>query len=190
MSIASASRKSSSSDLFRTPVEMLVPLVMATQNRKHVKILDPCEGDGRIKRALMAPSRSVIGFDLEPDYGVSVDFLKHQGRYDMIIGNPPFSLKKEFITHALELAGTVIFLLPMSVVSYNEFHREFLDRPEYVGRILMTPKLFLNEAGTWKPGGINSYAWFFWDKSHSSRGSFEFYFDLRKVRRNNEKVSK
>jgi len=183
MSTAAAARKTSKGDLFRTPVECIEVLRMILENRQDVSILDPCEGDGRIKRALIAPTRSVIGIDLFPDYGVPVDFLTHQKHYDIIAGNPPFSLKTQFIDHALTLADTVIFLLPMSVCSYNLFHRKYLNRPEYVGRALMTPKLFFNSAGTWKPGGTESYAWFIWKNGNRTRGSYEYYFDLNKIRK-------
>jgi len=183
LSIAQAARKIGKTDLYRTPEKAIIPLYMILKNERGKNILDPCEGDGRIRRKLESidPSNQVIGFDLFPDFGKPVDFLEHSERYDYIVGNPPFSVKNEFINHALEISRFVIFLLPMSVVSYNIFHREFLDRPEYVGRLLMTPKMFLNSEGTFKPGGTDSYAWFVWDNEHKSRGSVEHYFDLRKL---------
>lgn len=182
MSIATAARKTSKTDLYRTPIEMIQVLKIIMSNVENSKILDPCEGDGRIKNMIRSRTNSVIGFDLYTDNGVSVDFLKHDNQYDYIVGNPPFSLKNDFIKHGLEISDNVIFLLPMSVVSYNIFHREFLDRPEYVGRVLMTPKMFLNAAGSWKPGGTDSYAWFIWNRNNNTSGSWERYFDLRRLR--------
>ncbi len=182
MSIAKAAAKTSKTDLYRTPYECIECLRQFLNPIKNISILDPCDGDGRIRNALRSQTRSVVGFDLYPNHGVSVDFLKHNKHYNLIVGNPPFSLKNEFIRHSIEYSNYTIFLLPVSVVSYNIFHREFLNRPEYVGRILMTPKLFLNEGGTWKPGGTDSYAWFIWSKHNNTKESWERYFDLRKIR--------
>ena len=158
MSVASAARKIGKGDLYRTPYRAIIPLKMALSKVRDSKILDPCEGDGIIKNALRSRTNSVIGFDLFPNHGVSVDFLKHSGKYDIISGNPPFSLKGDFIEHGLSISEYVIYILPMSVVSYNIFHRSFLDIPQYMGRILMTPKMFMNASGSFVPGGTDSYA--------------------------------
>lgn len=175
--------KTSKGDLFRTPPECITLLKFLLKDYQHVSILDPCEGDGRIRRALQAPTRSVTGFDLYPDYGVSVDFLQYKKRHNIIAGNPPFSLKKQFIHHSLTLSDLVVYLLPMAAVSYNDFHAECLAIPQYCGRVLMTPKLIFNEAGRWKPGGVTAYAWFFWHSQNNTSGSFEHYFDLRRLRK-------
>ena len=185
MSISAAAQKRGKSDLYRTPHKAIVPLVKTFSYLRNKKILDPCQGDCRIRQKLetIDKSNTVTGFDLYPsDPNVQpVDFLKHYGRYDYIIGNPPFSLKSDFIDHGLEISEYVIFLLNMSTVSYNIFHRNYLNRPEYMGRLLMTPKMFMNSEGTFKPGGTDSYAWFIWKNGHNTRGSFEYYFDLRKL---------
>lgn len=188
MSTAQAARRKdggrrgeAKSDLYRSPHKAIVPVKMALSHVRNSRILDPCEGDGRIKNALRSPTNSVIGFDKYPSHGVPVDFLQHKGQYDYIVGNPPFSLKGPFIDHSLELSRYVIYILPMGAVSYNYFHRNYLDRPEYMGRLLMTPKFFMNAAGTFIPGGTDSYAWFFWDRQCKKRGSFEYYFDLSKL---------
>lgn len=179
MSEAHGARRQKPSDLYRTPVPAIVPIVKSLQHISGA-FLDPCEGDGRIKLALRAPGRSSVGFDLDPDYGPPVDFLKHHRPYDCICGNPPFSIKKEFIDHSLGLSRYTVFILPMSVVSYNEIHSGYLDIPEYMGRLLMTPKIIMNEAGSFKRKGVYSYAWFFWDTKCRTRGSWEYYWDMRK----------
>lgn len=179
MSEASAVRKQRPSDLYRTPRPAIPPVVSSLQYLSG-SFLDPCEGDGRIKNALRRQGRSVTGFDLEPDYGVPVDFLGYHKPHDCIVGNPPFSLKKQFIDHAMGLSRYTAYLLPMSAVSYNEIHRDYLDIPEYLGRLLMTPKMMLDDTGRFRPGGAYSYAWFFWDAECKTRGSWEHYIDLRR----------
>lgn len=179
MSESHAARKKSISDLYRTPIPAIPPVILALQ---HIRgsFLDPCEGDGRIKNALRATGRSVTGFDLNPDYGVSVDFLGYHKPHDCICGNPPFSLKKAFIDHSMGLSRYTAFLLAMTAVSYNEIQRDYLDIPEYLGRVLMTPKMIMDETGRFKPGGAYSYAWLFWDTECRTRGSWEYYIDVRR----------
>jgi len=183
LSQAHAAVKKSNTDLYRTPMPMIVPLVSELQKTRRKTILDPCEGDGRIREALSRIHRSntVTGIDLYYDEWDGIDFLTYHVPHDIIAGNPPFSLKNDFIDHALGLARDVIFLLSMNTVSYNEFHRRFLDIPEYRGRILMTPKVIMNEQGTFKRGGTAAYAWFFWRNGNRTKDSWERYVDVSQL---------
>lgn len=179
MAVGHGARKQSSSDLYRTPFPAIPPAVIALRNING-SFLDPCEGDGRIRNSLRARGRSVTGFDLDPDCGTPVDFLDYHKPHDCVCGNPPFSLKKEFIDHSMGLSRYTVFLLPMSAVSYNEIHSHYLDIPEFLGKFVMTPKMIMDDTGRFKPGGVYSYAWFFWDTKCRTRGSWEYYIDIRR----------
>lgn len=48
------------------------------------------------------------------------DYLTHTGRYNLIVGNPPFSLALQFVQHSLALLdgdGICAFLLPLNFLS-------------------------------------------------------------------------
>lgn len=208
MSEAHGARKTGKTDLYRTPYKAIIPLRMALSGMRNKTILDPCEGDGRIRKelSLIDPSNKVIGIEKYPDepyintlyqspfdlqeIGLykdlsvriqSRDFLSYNKPVDIVAGNPPFSLKKEFISHGLEIAEYTCMLLAMHALSYNEIQEDFTDIPEFLGKIVMRPKLMYSESGEWKPGGTTAYAWLFWKKGNRTRGSWEHYIDLRRL---------
>ena len=63
---------------------------------------------------------------------------------ELIIMNPPYSKKDEFIEHALELAGNVFVILPLQVSNYISFTEErCLWNPIYVQSTSGTSILFI-----------------------------------------------
>ena len=75
--------------------------------------LEPCAGDGRILNFLT--DKGIIMDYCEIQAGL--DFFEHDGEYDLIFTNPPFSLAQEFIEHALSMSTTVIMLLRINFLS-------------------------------------------------------------------------
>lgn len=83
-------------------------------------ILEPSAGTGVFSRALQAqwPSATVHSLDIEPR-GPNVergDFITHRigSGYDLVCGNPPWSLATEFVLRSLQLVptgGLVVYLL-------------------------------------------------------------------------------
>ncbi len=192
MGIAEASsrpKKDNDKDFYQTPllcVEALIKKFPFIKKDNTLSILDPCEGGKSIGRVLDKHGIPYLGLDKYPIYDSTSeqDFLFYKGKHDLIIMNPPYRLKNEFIEHALTIANRVFVILPMAVVNYNHFHRNFLDRQEFLGKLLMAPKFFmsatLNEDNSLDRGGISSYAWFFYSSVATSKKdySFEKYIDL------------
>ena len=171
-------------DFYQTPFPATRALIEFLNPPKDQVILDPCEGKGAITQILREYHLPYKGIDLYPQLSSTEeqDFLHYEESYKLIIGNPPYYLKNDFIEKALTLAVDVWFILPMQVVNYNIFHREYLDREDYIGRLLLTPKFIMSEeSGVEVPryGGISSYAWFHWSSSGSSKGSIEHYADIK-----------
>lgn len=188
MSLEKAMHKQNHSarDFYQTPelcVEAIIPYIGQSE------VWDPCCGDGAIGNVLKRHSIPVVETDLYsgPKH-LRRDFLLtgDAKKCDVIVMNPPFARKKEFIIHAIKKADYVFCILSMQVVNYNDFSREILTLPEYRGRIKMVPKFFMTEdpqPGIPKTGGNAQYAWFLfskigWKDFSQSGISFEKQVDL------------
>lgn len=69
------------------------------------RILEPCRGSGAFMRQLPADA-------LWCEITDGRDFFRWFEAVDWIITNPPYSLTREFLRHALEVAANIVFLLP------------------------------------------------------------------------------
>jgi len=171
-------------DFYQTHYTMVLALKHFMLNilgiSEHSSCLDPCAGKGAIWKNLIDTFYNISYFDRFLMRRCR-SFYLHSKAYDCIIMNPPYKKQKyKFIKKARKQATWVFALLPYNVANYNDFHREYMDIPEFVGKLVMTPKMFLTEDGSFLPGGTNSYVWFIWKQGHSTIGSQEWYDDLRK----------
>jgi len=71
--------------------------------------LDPCYGDGAFYRHFLA---EVEGDWCEIEMGR--DFFDYHRRVDWIIGNPPFSIFREWLLHSFTLADNIVYLVPVT----------------------------------------------------------------------------
>lgn len=194
MSLEKAMHKKNRSirDFYQTPDICVHALCDYLPPDKNVSILDPCAGQMVIPKVLIKNGYQNVRYtDLYsgPEY-LRVNFLDITAApYDMIIMNPPFGQKKDFILHALKMVDTVYCLLSMQVVNFNDFSREILSLPEYRGRLKMVPKFFMTEEpqpGIPKLGGNAQYAWFVFSKTefmdfNISGVSLEIQIDLIEI---------
>lgn len=88
----------------KTLAELCVNLLQPTGS-----ILEPCLGDAAFFDSF--PSSEELHW-CEIDLGV--DFFNFTKKVDWIITNPPFSIFKDFLSHALDLAENVAFLVPIN----------------------------------------------------------------------------
>jgi hypothetical protein len=188
MGIAKASplrTKGQMKDYFQTPEICVQALLNHITIMPGERILDPCCGNMPIGNVLRRNGYEIDEYDLYPEGN---DFLvESYDDYDILICNPPYSMKNEFIRKAMTVAKRVYMILPMQVVNYNRFHREFLAIPEYEGRILMTPKFFMTveyQVNIVNRGGISAYAWFHWQRQNQTPPyrSYESYVDLDEMK--------
>lgn len=170
--------KQNEKDFYQTHPAMVKALIDEVDIDPRIKILDPCNGKKVIQRGLSEYFVNVKGFDKFSGFPRK-NFLTHKIRYDMIVMNPPYSAKYKFIDHARKIADTVVCLLPINISNYNMFHTDYEDTPGFVGKIVMTPKMFLSETTTFKTGGTSAYAWYIWDKNNNTKSSITWYKNLR-----------
>jgi hypothetical protein len=170
-------------DFYQTP-EIAIDAFLNAMNgiEKYSSILDPCCGNKPIGKMLRKNGyKNITEFDLE----TGVNFLEYSAKdlFDCLLMNPPYSLKEKFITKALTVSNDVFVFLPMQVVNYNRFNRNFIQNRNYQGRWLITPKMHLTEDYHELPsipsGGYWSYAWFWFSRfERSISQSFEDYIDI------------
>lgn len=93
-----------------------------------VRALDPHAGGGAFVRALTRRIPCVTALDIDPAapaLGMDIDcacedFLAHRGRYDLVVGNPPFADAEAHVRHALSLlspGGRLVFLLRLAFLA-------------------------------------------------------------------------
>ncbi|MBQ3302540.1 MAG: hypothetical protein IJH04_10440 [Eggerthellaceae bacterium] len=136
-------------------------------------IWEPACGNGAISSVLAEAGHDVISSDLvQRGFGVAgIDFLlQDTSLAPNIVTNPPFSLGVEFVRHALSLAtGKVAMLLKIGFIEgptkadlHNRLARIWVIRRRVT--FLKNGETFSRSNGK---GGIHTYAWFVWDRSHS-----------------------
>lgn len=151
-----------------------------------LNILDPCAGKGVIRRGLLSYFLDVKYMDKFTGKKRG-NFLNHNKFYDMIIMNPPYSAKYKFIDHARKQSRFVFCLLPLATSSYNMFFREYEDIGQFVGKIQMAPKMFLDETTNFIAGGTAQYCWYIWDNKNNTTYSKNWYKDLRNYQKGGNK---
>jgi hypothetical protein len=103
--------KNGSLDDYQTPASALIPLLPYL--KKQWVIWECAEGEGYLSKALRERGFQVIATDIHKGQ----DFLKFQPEdFDVIVTNPPYSLKDEFLERAYELGKPFAFLLPLTTL--------------------------------------------------------------------------
>ena len=158
-------------DFYATPRSAIEQLLDAESFT--TEVWEPACGDGAISRVLEERGHVVYSTDLvDRGYGTGgIDFLADRKPfYGDVITNPPFKLATEFARHALRVVdGKVAMLLKIGFLegpTREDIHAH-LARVWVIRRrvtFLKGGKEFSRSNGK---GGIHTYAWFVWDKSHS-----------------------
>lgn len=179
MSATNRGTKRNEADFYATPLETVYALL---DNYGRIKpgdvILEPSAGNGNIIQALRnrGYKNRIDAIELresEKDNLIGLadnieitDFLEldpWHSRYNVIIGNPPYSLAQEFIDKSLELlapGGRLIFLLRTNFLESNK-------RFEWWQYKLPTGLYTLHKRPSFTGKGTDatSYSWFIWEKS-------------------------
>lgn len=101
-----------------TPEEALYPLLPFIEKGK--VIWDCAFGSGRLKEHFSKFGFEVVGDD-------SLDFLDENEDCDLIITNPPYSKKDEFLRRAFEIGKPFAFLLPLTTLEGMKRNKMFRD---------------------------------------------------------------
>lgn len=139
-------------------------------------ILEPSAGNGNIIKALrkVGLSNTVSAIEIREeekenlkkvaDTVILGNFLEMDNsiKYDVVIGNPPYSQAKEFVEKALTLTtekGVVIMLLRTAFLE-SRARYEFWQNNPPTGLYVLSRRPSFTGKGT----DATSYAWFVWDK--------------------------
>lgn len=176
-------------EFYQTPIKAVEILYHHLEEKFYIEnrlFLDPCCGKKAIAGVFEKKGHNVEKFDKFPEDGIKQqDFLTYEpfAKYDFTIMNPPFKKKKEFILKALSLSDDVFCFLPLQVGNFIDITEKFLDTPIFKGKIVIYPKMILNETQDYKQGGMTAYAWFhFTNDSAGTLEKYEYYYDMRKFK--------
>ena len=125
--VASPGRARDPLDRYATPLPIVRLLLDHEPLPAGCSILEPAVGEHRvIERALRERGfANIVCRDIEADNGEQQDFLAEQGRYDVVLTNPPFRLHVDFIKKAKQVARSkVIPLMPLTVLTGAERLRD------------------------------------------------------------------
>lgn len=101
-------KAASGRDDFQTPPYAVAPLLPYL--RRDWRIWEPAQGKGYMVNALRSHGLRVVGSDVKS----GVDFLRYRlERFDAVVTNPPYSLKREFVERCCDLRKPWALLLPL-----------------------------------------------------------------------------
>jgi 16S rRNA G1207 methylase RsmC len=164
-------------DFYATPIDCVENFIDKYSGKIEGDILEPSAGNGNIIKALRNKNikGNIMALELrEEEYEslnkisdelIITDFLQWETdrKFDIIIGNPPFTYAKEFVEKCLGLLsdnGKLIFLLRTAFLESKSRYEFWQQNP--LGSLYVLSK---------RPSFINgktdatSYSWFVWDKS-------------------------
>jgi len=122
-------RREIGEDFFATPREAILPIRQYIPSGVKT-ILEPTHGKGAISSILEEWGYKIIKRDLYPktDDTEKADFLKDDiPECDMIIFNPPFSLKTEFLKRVCESGKPFMFICPITIMETNKRYNLFKE---------------------------------------------------------------
>ena len=119
MSKWAGNRRAQGEDFFQTPEYAIKPILKYIPQGVKV-IFEPTAGLDSISKVLRAAGFEVIGSDINPRLESIryIDFLNDEINfdYDMLIFNPPFSFKNEFLQKALSMKKPFMFICPVNIL--------------------------------------------------------------------------
>lgn len=190
MTLKNSKKSSIEGDKYYTPdwcvrqcIDLVIPLLVPQPKT----ILEPAAGLGAFVAPLRAayPGAVIHANDIDPlvgswasaDVSLHLDFLKigvsplHNGaRYDLIVGNPPFTFAQDFVSKSLQLADSVLFILRQGFMSSAERARFFREtKPVLVRNIPCRP--------SFTPDGETDsadYCWIGWRRGYTGRTDLDW----------------
>lgn len=166
-------------DFYATPIDVVENLLdnIDTSNWGKYEILEPSAGNGNVVKAIRNKAcggyitsieireEEIDKLKMISDNVIIGDFfeLKIDKKFDIIIGNPPYSCAKDFIEKSLKMLnddGKLIMLLRTAFLE-SKSRYEFWQKNKLNGLYVLSKRPSFTGNGT----DATSYSWFIWDKS-------------------------
>ena len=173
-------------DYYATPpsaVEMLLELENYSKS-----IMEPACGQGHIAEVLKSHGYTVCATDLvNRGYGVwGVDFFNINEPTDMdIITNPPYSMAKEFVEHAMEIVTDghkVAMFLKLTFLEgqgRRELFRKYPPKIVYVSTSRIgcakNGEFKKDKNGNLKADSAVAYCWYVWQKGFNGAPTLKWF---------------
>lgn len=97
--------KVNKNDIYHTPLPVVKKMIEMCHITPDMKVLDPCYGAGAFYNNL--PECDKHWAEIEKGN----DFFELTGRYDLIIGNPPYSLWTKWLEHTMKLTDKFCYII-------------------------------------------------------------------------------
>ena len=147
--------KNISSDDFQTPAFALSPLLPYLDKNK--VIWECASGKGNLANALKFFGYKVVATDISE----GKDFLSYEpDYYDIILTNPPYSLKNEFLARAYSFGKPFAFLLPLTFLETQS--RQSLFKKYGIEILLLNKRINFETPSGKGSGAWFATAWFCW----------------------------
>lgn len=174
MSATNRGAQRRASDFYPTPETAIEALLDNFPLGGGIKVLEPGAGSGNIIRALRRYDNITIdAVEIREEERETLaeiadnvligDYMSMElGKYDAIIGNPPFSNAMDFVTKSyqhLNPGGVIIFLLRTAFLESKE---RFQFWKEHAGELAGLYTLHQRPSFTGKGTDATSYSWFIW----------------------------
>lgn len=182
MSATNRGMKRNKYDFYSTPEYVTENILNNIDLSKYgCNVLEPSAGNGNICRVFknFYPDKNITAVELREeemqnlkqcsDKAVIGDYLSIDigCKYDIIIGNPPYSKAIEFVNKSLQLLnenGILIFLLRTAFLE-SKSRYNFWQVNKLSGLYTLSKRPSFTGKGT----DATSYSWFVWDKSTSKQ---------------------
>lgn len=189
-------------DAYMTPAPLVEAIITRVSNELTVgsppsRILEPSCGDGEFVSVLRRtwPDATIAGVDIRAEVGAKItalgahfvhsDFLtlprESLATIDLIVSNPPYSLMREFITHALEgmQSGATLALLMRFGHLVGSFDMQSWWRMPLanglmpIRQITATFPIFPRPSFTGSGTDATEYCLCMWRKDHDNGGPYD-----------------
>lgn len=175
MSATNRGSKRSKNDFYPTPYDSIEALLKNYDFSKHgLNVLEPSAGNGNICKMYKDkyPNSNITGVELDErhieelstkcDKVICTDFMEFDtnNKFDVIIGNPPFSMAVDFIKKSMEHLnenGVLCFLFRTALLE-SDCRFEFWKQNPVNGLLTLHKRPSFTGKGT----DATSYFWFIW----------------------------
>ena len=175
MSATKRSNVRKSYDFYSTPIDCIKTLLNNIDLSSYGNdVIEPSAGNGNICKVFKEyyPNKDLTAVELREeefdklrqlnlDDVIINSYYNIREKFDIIIGNPPYSEAQEFIEHSFELLkenGILIFLLRTNFLESKKRYEFWRKYP--LSRLYTLSK---RPSFTGKGTDATSYSWFIWD---------------------------